>query len=986
MDVPLKGENHNTAFMEVDFESDNETATVAHRSPRLEHTAQPMRPSNALSRLFESDEESEDEKSVAQVPKGKLLARLQPHAEGEASSSEEEDAEAAYERVKRALLTEKAPQDSPPRRSGADDEDDSESEDDVPVRASNTRRRISTRSSPPAPPSLSTQHHRASSGLFVTPNTTPEKHGKASPRPTAEPESDDSGNHRPNKDLNERVKRIRAERRARQQEQQRQQKRAKGAQHNVEQESDSDADGENGRRLTQLTRPTRKAGKKALEDMAREQQRISRNMQLTHQAKTKKRHSIKDLMSRLGYNQVDSELVPAAGFPTPDPSSALTSSDAEGNQEHTTPPASPLRHQHDNNNKQEALNTTRGGITTQLTPAPPSPFHPKLEKGKERALEFQHLPRNPCAAHSESTIVKNVPPVAANMAEKPVIDEMIELSDSDEDMQNRQPKSRFPVFDRVPQRKQQEAPSLLHLRHLAHLTSPSKQVRKGQSMMNTMQLHVSLAQKARQQAQQERAEKIEDLKRRGIHVETEEEREKNQLEIEDMVAQFEKARQEDLKLAKFEREVAKKNGESGDSLLSSDESEDDDHVGSGEEEVGEEHEQEELEVELSGSEDEDSEIDEDDKMMDETHGLLDDAAEETEEEEKTETAEQELPDPTADVDDEDISVPVRKQNAIRKRNIVLDDDEEESEYEGMKASSSAQKAVQTIPSQQDDAMAAFGFQDSSVPLGLTQMFAGTMANLESDSQFEHPLDKELEQDSLDFLRHIPDSQPTDIFSQVAGMYVSNSQAVESQQTDSRSQLVPQVKLGISQLIETSPAFSHTQLSEAPEPTQDAGFELSRSPAGLLPPPQSTVDTVMLSIAESPIVKRKGRLQRRKQVLETELFDADEDTVGDAIDVETGGQAAGANDAFSVMRKAAKKENRLAGFNKKTSWARDAVEEQAEESEDEYAGIGGASDEDSGEEDEELAKMIDKNDVKVDERELAAFYAYVTSPSPYMKSY
>ena len=56
-------------------------------------------------------------------------------------------------------------------------------------------------------------------------------------------------------------------------------------------ESDSDPDGENGRRLTQHSRPTRKAGKKAMEEMQREQQRISRNMQLTHQAKTKKKYA-----------------------------------------------------------------------------------------------------------------------------------------------------------------------------------------------------------------------------------------------------------------------------------------------------------------------------------------------------------------------------------------------------------------------------------------------------------------------------------------------------------------------------------------------------------------------------------------------------------------------------------------------------------------------------------------------------------------------
>ena len=52
-----------------------------------------------------------------------------------------------------------------------------------------------------------------------------------------------------------------------------------------------------------------------------------------------------------------------------------------------------------------------------------------------------------------------------------------------------------------------------------------------------------------------------------------------------------------------------------------------------------------------------------------------------------------------------------------------------------------------------------------------------------------------------------------------------------------------------------------------------------------------------------------------------------------------------------------------------------VEEQAQESEDEYAGIGGASDDESGaENDEEVQKMIDESNIHVDEQELAALHA------------
>jgi mediator of replication checkpoint protein 1 len=80
------------------------------------------------------------------------------------------------------------------------------------------------------------------------------------------------------------------------------------------------------------------------------------------------------------------------------------------------------------------------------------------------------------------------------------------------------------------------------------------------------------------------------------------------------------------------------------------------------------------------------------------------------------------------------------------------------------------------------------------------------------------------------------------------------------------------------------------------------------------------------------------------------------------------------DAFLKMQNAAKKAKATEDFNKKNSMAREAVMEQAEESDDEYAGLGGASDDEEGEEDEDLKEMIDHSDVKVDERQIAAFYA------------
>jgi mediator of replication checkpoint protein 1 len=268
-------------------------------------------------------------------------------------------------------------------------------------------------------------------------------------------------------------------------------------------------------------------------------------------------------------------------------------------------------------------------------------------------------------------------------------------------------------------------------------------------------------------------------------------------------------------------------------------------------------------------------------------------------------------------------------------------------------------------------MAAFGFGDAAPAIGLTQAFAGTMANLESGSQTNQPLLQEPEQDSIDFLRSFPDSQPS--LSQMNNFFIPNSQTAPSQQQYSQDGSVPPMNLGISQLLEETTIFSHTQASEVPEPTQDAGFLISRSPAGLVPP-QSTTDTIMLPVAESPIAQRKGKLSRKRKEAPTVLSDVDDENIFSASEAEADIRRPTTEDAFSFLKKAAKEQNRIDTFNKKTSAAREHLDEQAYESDDEYKGLGGASDEDSGEEDADLADMIDTGDVKVDERKIAALFA------------
>jgi mediator of replication checkpoint protein 1 len=144
-------------------------------------------------------------------------------------------------------------------------------------------------------------------------------------------------------------------------------------------------------------------------------------------------------------------------------------------------------------------------------------------------------------------------------------------------------------------------------------------------------------------------------------------------------------------------------------------------------------------------------------------------------------------------------------------------------------------------------------------------------------------------------------------------------------------------------------------------------------------PPSTVDTVILdptavpeTTEETPIVKKKGKLRRRAQVSsfsdDEEVVDSTELSIdGDEFDI--------TSNAFDVMRKASKKKIVVDEFDKKQSKAKEMVNEQAEESEDEYAGLGGASDDDSGEEDAYVKEIIDDEGGKdIDESKLAAFFA------------
>jgi mediator of replication checkpoint protein 1 len=948
-------------------------------SPQPMHTIEAPRAANALAKLAESESDSEIDEALVRRTTGRLLSRLQQMTTENSSEEEEHDSdEDAYERTKRRLaaarldvvssgdeeedngegayermkqrllastglerrLVEEPTQDAQ-RPVAATAASSSEDEDDAPVRVTRVRKLQTQRErkkSPVASPLPRSRSRQSSLGLFVTPEPSPVK------KPTRDAHiSDDSSEHATP---------------------------TKATRRRGDEDPGSNSDGEGSRRLTQLAKPTRKAGKKALEAMARDQQRIVRNMQLTHQAKTKKRYGTKDLFAKFGFNHTV-ENAELAGLPTPGNSSVPATSDVEAAQARDTPPTSPPSFE-DAPDRDDTMAGLHGTEPVDLSHKHASPAPAIGDKGKGHAPEFQHLPPNRTMQLSQPVTVQNIY-LEPNRLETEI---MVDLDDSDDEPEVMKPRSRFPVFDNLPATKERESSSLLHLRHLAQLRSPGKKGPKGKRNMNMVQLQGTLFQKARQQAQKERQEKVEMLRAKGIVVETEEEREKRQMEVEDLVAQFEKEKEKDLKLAKRERERAKKNGEIGDGLASSDEEEDEDYVASADEDdvAGNQDEADEAELELSGSEDEeaddeqelDGEEEEEAPEAEPANALIDTMADEDDDEDAEQA--NEVPHDREDDDllDAEPEANVRKAPAKRTRKVIVDDDDDDNEEAPAQPNGSP-----TQVATQDDTMAAFGFGDAEPAIGLTQAFAGTMANLESGSQADRPLLQEPEQDSIDFLRSLPDSQPG--LSQKNDFFIPNSQTAPSQREYTQDGSVPPMNLGISQLLEETTIFSHTQASEVPEPTQDAGFLISRSPAGLVPL-QSTIDTVMLPVAESPIAQRKGKLSRKRRETPIVLSDVDDENIFSASEAEAEIRRPATEDAFSFLKKAAKRQNKIDTFNKKTSAAREHLDEQAYESDDEYKGLGGASDEDSGEEDADLADMIDTGDVKVDERKIAALFA------------
>ena len=947
------------------------------------------------------DSSDEDDDEILR-PRGKLASRMRVRGGEEEESESEVEIDANETRV--GSLREE--RDDAASASGKDDIEG----DDEDVTTTRPRKLVSRRERSTTPETEPRQQDEpASPGLFVSPSK-PQS-------PSAANQSDADIASPPAVTKNHRFQamlaRKREERLAREAEEARK-KAARleaagytAADDELLAEDDGDeriTDDEGGRKLTQEAGPARaprKASKKALEEMNRETQRLTRGLQLAHEAKVKKKITKASLFERFNFKPAGAvekvvPPVPASSSRAPTPESAAQS-DAEM-REVGTPPSSPPTVVGKDGEVGDAAPQVVAETTAPVE-ADKDDF-PTLEeivarkqldkgKGKATAADLADPPKpqpRPRRVIHPANIVTLDPDSDDDLHIIPSASSKIDA-----------------IFARVPLNQAKEPLPLQRLRRLAHLDDPDKrpappsrpgsklkkQVQK--PVMTAAELHANLLQRARRQAKVERDRNLEELRAKGVHVMTAEERARERRDVEDIVA---KARQEAEEIMEREREDAKaerrRKREAGEEdPLGWDDSEDDEDY----QEV-----EEEAELELSGSEEEEE------GEADPAGELVDDAAESADESE-TEEVEGEAA-AAAESDEEMLPSTKQARRRPRKQVTILSDDEDDAVPPIVKATPRPKAHFAKSPSTSHA-------RSPSVPtsvlrsatktfipglpvagpagLGLTQIFAGTMDDSQAGSA---PANSPSQPRPTFDVTAFPDSN----FSQTAQPTRGDDLILDSQPTAARATQAPEtqgVQLRFSQsqvhgfdtFLEQADDVSMTQMSELLEPTQDGGFQnFSPLRQRFVDLPGSTGDTVLAGgqtqdvVNESPLVRRTGKLRRRGEVAGSPSRKRGSEGEGEEEDEFGFGTVPVNNNAFAAMKEAAVKEKKrkeAVEFDKKKSRARGMVEEQAEESEDEYAGLGGADGEDSSDDDDHSVKEMIDDETKEDagdERKLAAFYA------------
>ncbi|KAL9026910.1 MAG: hypothetical protein Q9196_004493 [Gyalolechia fulgens] len=998
----------------IDDDSDSGTSI---RSKRNGFYSTPRQiPTDIQGRRSHSQESSsssvEDESSRLPAPRGRVAARLREKASRAQGSpqSEGNDAGDAYARQKRRLAGRLATAPSG-KENSPDPHEASLSTDEDGILPNIMRRKKTAAQLSPLGPRSGEASIRASSrsspGLFLSPRQeqrsrsrsplidSGQRNGSGSDLP-----ADPQANHR----FLALVARKRAEREAKAKVEAEKQARKIAALRgrmqdpgdsnvNLSGTSEDDSDVTGGRKLTQQARPTRKASKRALEEMNRETQRMSRNMQLAHQARTKKKITKESLFARFNFrNGGPVQLETPIANSSSAAASSNPASDAEARLNAESPPTSPVtpgdevfkvrQLSHSPSRPLDARKRAQNTTLDEEFPDVQAIITQGLEypdDSKTRATQGQS---DHDATHSQAKIVKeNLPtkkPLDVRLP-KPIF-RTNPGGESESDLEVlpvSKAKRKLDVFDRLPAAKASEARSLQKLRALAHLTSPDKRARDPKSNMSLMEMQNSLQKRARQQAARERAEKIQELKDRGVIIQTTEERQKDQAEVEDLL---EKARREAAELKQKEKIVANKQAKENGEAVADDSSEVDDDY--------QDDDADESEVDLSGSDEEgenELEAGQDDSDGDDVEkeeheegvrvrdgNLIEDEASS---EASEEDAHNEGPHDEAESSDADEKQRTHAPSRRRERKVIDDDDDDDlNETEKLQDNSCKEVASAQTNTQEVLNLGLPALADA--PMGMTQAFAATMADSQTQAGTQQGV-TDPEEDSLAFLGAPPEPDYPIYDMDDSLEMVMDSQ--EANHSNPRYQNEIRLDFSQSQIGETPTAESvveptSTQFSEIPDPTQDVGFTLTSPIArryASIPP--STVETVILprpDDSEMPVTKKRGRLTRKTNV--TPANESDQSTNAGQGHDETTISA----DAFDVLKRGSKwSSNAIGKFDKKQSNAHEMVDEQAQESEDEYAGLGGASDDESGgEEDEEVKKMIEQGEVHVDERELAAFYA------------
>jgi mediator of replication checkpoint protein 1 len=721
--------------------------------------------------------------------------------------------------------------------------------------------------------------------------------------------------------------------------------------------------------MSDATQPTRKASKKALLEIERETQRMARQQALAHQMKVKKKFTMNDLLARFDNGPVSADSFPAAPVDDSSGSSAPNSDASEPQsvrRRRDTPPSSPPTPL----DRQRAL--VERGALSKLMPARQDSLASLAQNddsGDElldmaELLSSSRKPRSPRA----TTEGAEKPGLKLARLGKTVASESASDSGDDDLEIVHQAVNHHRIFDQArsrTKRQNTDCRAIHTLKHLSHIGADVNRVsrRKMKSAKPTVLPHVLEAQlraRAQEQARVQQLERVAELKARGIVILSAEDRDK---EAEDLENLLEKAREDALKLRKSER-TGQQTNEDGEivAVASDDEDEDEDYDGSDmEDDIDDESDvQENGLVDDVAAEDEEDEIEDgsDEEAEESTNGEL-------------ETLDSAVAQPQEQSDDEDAAQPLqnrRQTTRPRKSRVVLEDDDEEH-------SSGNQVRSQTpLRTPAEDPFAAFGFGNHNLGSSLMSPTQAFHATMQTPSQLT-------QQDSMD------------IFHRLAPPTISSAPPVPSAtgyqtQDESQMSVVPasqshpseQIQLPLEMLAPETP-ISKAKRSEpltsivTPgwEPTQDDGLpSLWQATANLrreetldsVLEHASTQDTVAIRIAESPAKAKLTRLVRGQR-RETEADDLDEGGAEQASDESS-------KNAFREMSRRRREALTAAERAEAEMQAKNMMDEQADESDDEYAGLGG--DDFVAPETEQDHDIIDSSHIDVDEQALAAHYA------------